>query len=316
MNSLLSEIFGCYYKVVTEIVNNSPLSIDEIKQIIEENGFSESCFHLLPKIETLPFIEKRGCKYYSLLENKIKLPLTNIEKSWLKAITNDVRFELFAPNYSNLIFDKIEPLYNQADFKFYDKYSDGDDFNNYYYKKYFNKINAALNTKTPIKIIYKSPKNRITVNHYIPLKFEFSSKDDKFRFFAARIKNNKLIDYVSLNMGRILDVRSSSETYEGSFDVESHIQKFDQTEHIIIEIYNDRNAIERFMVEFSSYRKESEFDDSKEICTTKIYYRKTDEIEVLIKLLSFGPTLKVIGPERFLKLLKYRIQKQYEMVKN
>ncbi len=68
------------------------------------------------------------------------------------------------------------------------------------------------------------------------------------------------------------------------------------------------------MVKFSTYRKNSEFDDNTQTCTTKIYYRKTDEIEVLIKLLSFGPTLKVLGPERFLKLFKYRIKKQCEMM--
>ena len=73
MNSLFSEIFGCYYKVITEIVNNSPLSVDEIRNTINENGFAESCFHLLPKLETLPFIEKIDGKYYSLLENKIKI---------------------------------------------------------------------------------------------------------------------------------------------------------------------------------------------------------------------------------------------------
>lgn len=315
MNSLFSEIFGCYYKVITEIVNNSPLSVDEIRNIINENSFAESCFHLLPKLETLPFIERKGNKYYSLLENKIKIPITNIEKSWLKAISNDPRFELFAVDYDKSKLDDIEPLYKQEQFKYYDKYSDGDDFGNYYYQKHFRKINAAIENSTPIKIIYQNPKGRITVNHYIPVKFEFSPKDDKFRFFAARIRNGKLIDYVCLNIGRILDVRNSNETYKGKLNLEPHLEKFDCEEPVVVEVYNDRNAIERFMVEFSTYRKNSEFDDNTQTCTTKIYYRKTDEIEVLIKLLSFGPTLKVLEPERFLKLFKYRIKKQYELIK-
>ena len=55
----------------------------EIREIINENGFAESCFHLLPKLETLPFIEKREGKYYSLLENKIKTSLKNNKKSIL-----------------------------------------------------------------------------------------------------------------------------------------------------------------------------------------------------------------------------------------
>lgn len=315
MNSLFSEIFGCYYKVITEIVNNSPLSVDEIRNIISQNGFAESCFHLLPKLDALPFIEKKDDKYYSLLKNKIKIPVTNIEKSWLKAISQDSRFDLFAENYDKHKLDDIEPLYEQEQFKYYDKYSDGDDFGNCYYQKYFRKINAAIENSTPIKIVYQNPKGRITINHYIPVKFEFSPKDDKFRFFAARIQNGKLIAYVCLNMGRILDVRNSDEIYKGKLNLEAHIEKFDSEEHVIVEIYNQRNAIERFMVEFSTYKKNSEFDDSAKTCTTKIYYRKADEIEVLIKLLSFGPTLKVLGPERFLKLFKYRIQKQYEIIK-
>ncbi len=315
MNNLFSEIFGCYYKVITEIVNNSPLSVDEIRNIINENGFAESCFHLLPKLETLPFVEKKGNKYYSLLENKIKMPITNIEKSWLKAISQDSRFDLFAEDYDKSKLDNIEPLYEQNLFRYYDKYSNGDDFGNCYYQKYFHKINDAMENRTSVKIVYQNPKGRITVNHYIPVKFEFSPKDDKFRFFAARIRNGKLIDYVCLNMGRILDVRNSNETYNGELNLELHIEKFDSEEPVIVEIYDERNAIERFMVEFSTYRKNSEFDENTKSCKTKIYYRKTDEIEVLIKLLSFGPTLKVLGPERFLKLFKYRIQKQYEMIK-
>lgn len=311
MNSIFSEIFGCYYKVITEIVNNSPLTVDEIRNIINENGFAESCFHLLPKLEMLQFIEKRDGKYYSLLKNKIKMPITNLEKSWLKAISNDIRFELFAEDYDKSKLDDTEPLYRQEQFRYYDKYSDGDDFGNYYYKKFFRKINAAMENSATVKIVYQSPKrNKITIGSYIPLKFEFSSKDDKFRFFVARIIKGKISDYVCLNMGRVLDVRNSKENFKGKLNPENNIDKFNCEEPVIAEIYDERNATERFMVEFSAYRKNSEFDDNTQTCTTKIYYRKTDETEVLIKLLSFGPTLKVLGPERFLKLFKYRIQKQ------
>ena len=110
MNNLFSEIFGCYYQVITEIVNNSPLSTEEIRNIININGYTETCFHLLPKLETLPFIEKRNGKYYSLLENKIKMPITNIEKSWLKAISKDSRFGLFVNDFDESILGNIEHI--------------------------------------------------------------------------------------------------------------------------------------------------------------------------------------------------------------
>lgn len=316
MNNLFSEIFGCYYKVITEIVNNSPISVNNIMQIINKNGFEESCFHLLPKIEALPFIEKRGDKYYSLLENKIKLPLTTLEKSWLKAISSDARFDLFNKIFDKSKLEEFEPLFEENQYKYYDKYSDGDDFCSENYKENFYKINDAIEKSKLIKIVYKSPKrDKVTVGHYIPIKFEFSSKDDKLRIFATRILDNKTKDYFCLNLNRILEVRYSNKTFDGNVNLDRHIEKFNSTEPIIVEIHNERNAIERFMVEFSTYQKNSEFNEETQTCTTKIYYRKSDETELLIKLLSFGPTLKVLGSKRFISLIKTRIQKQYEMIK-
>lgn len=315
MNNLFSEIFGCYYRVVQEIVNNAPLSEIEIQKIIRENGFAESCFYILPMLQELPFIEKKGDKYYSLLENKIKLPLTNIEKSWLKAISLDERFSLLSKEFDGSLLDGISPLYDQKFFKYYDRYSDGDNFSDISYIRYFHKINKAMDNRNVIKVIYRSPKNdKITIGHYIPLKFEFSSKDNKFRFYSARIRNGCVDDYVCLSMCRILDVRASNENFEGVLDLEKYIEKFEMEEPVIVEVYDKRNAIERFMVEFSSYKKYSEFDRLTNTCKTKIFYRKTEELEILIKLLSFGPVLRVLGPERFLRLFLYRVQKQEELL--
>lgn len=315
MNNLFSEIFGCYYRVVQEIVNNAPLSEIEIQKIIRENGFAESCFYILPMLQELPFIEKKGDKYYSLLENKIKLPLTNIEKSWLKAISLDERFSLLSKEFDGSLLDGISPLYDQKFFKYYDRYSDGDNFSDISYIRYFHKINKAMDNRNVIKVIYRSPKHdKVSVGDYIPLKFEFSSKDDKFRFYSARIRNGCVDDYVCLNMCRILDVRASNENFEGVLDLEKYIEKFEMEEPVIVEVYDKRNAIERFMVEFSSYKKYSEFDRLTNTCKTKIFYRKTEELEILIKLLSFGPVLRVLGPERFLRLFLYRVQKQEELL--
>ncbi len=316
MNNLFSEIFGCYYKVITEIVNNAPLTQAEIMEIINKNGFEESAFHLLPMIEKLPFIEIKNGKYYSLLKNKINMPVTNIEKAWLKSISQDERFNLLCENFDKSILDDTEPLYNNEMFKYYDKYSDGDDFENYYYQKHFRKINEAMEKGMPVKIAYQSPKrDRVTVGHYLPLKFEFSPKDDKFRIFNAKIRDGIIIDYICLNMSRVLEVRQSHEICPKNPNIEKHIEKFNSDEPVIVEIYNERNSIERFMVEFSTYNKSTEMNEQDETCVCKLYYHKSDETEILIKLLSFGPTIKILGSERFLELAKQRILRQCKLIK-
>ena len=68
------------------------------------------------------------------------------------------------------------------------------------------------------------------------------------------------------------------------------------------------------MVEFSAYEKSSEFDDKTEKCTATIFYSKDDETEVLIKILSFGPTIRVTSPPSFIRLIRERINKQAKLL--
>jgi hypothetical protein len=46
----------------------------------------------------------------------------------------------------------------------------------------------------------------------------------------------------------------------------------------------------------------------------KIYYYEVDEMELLITLLSFGPVIKVIGPDHFKEQLIGRIARQKQLL--
>ena len=48
-------------------------------------------------------------------------------------------------------------------------------------------------------------------------------------------------------------------------------------------------------------------------CT--IYYDKRWETELLIQVLSFGPVIKVLGPESFLEQVRERVEKQALLAK-
>ena len=43
-----------------------------------------------------------------------------------------------------------------------------------------------------------------------------------------------------------------------------------------------------------------------------VYYDSCDETEMIIRVLSFGPFLKVTAPARFVGLIKQRLQRQKE----
>ncbi len=73
-------------------------------------------------------------------------------------------------------------------------------------------------------------------------------------------------------------------------------------------IYN-RNALERTMLHFANYEKNTfKIDENTYKCY--IYYSRSMETEPLIEVLSFGPMVKVVGPSRFLEQVKARLIKQ------
>ena len=66
------------------------------------------------------------------------------------------------------------------------------------------------------------------------------------------------------------------------------------------------------MLHFSHLDKETERIDEDHYKIT-LYYEREDETELLIRVLSFGPVLKAIFPDDFVKKLCERLEKQKRM---
>ncbi len=66
------------------------------------------------------------------------------------------------------------------------------------------------------------------------------------------------------------------------------------------------------MLHFSHLEKETERIDERRYRLT-LHYEKDDETELLIRVLSFGPVLKVVYPAQFRDKLKNRIEKQRKL---
>jgi hypothetical protein len=68
------------------------------------------------------------------------------------------------------------------------------------------------------------------------------------------------------------------------------------------------------MLHFASYEKRTEYDEETNKYISYIYYDKQDENELLIRILSFGPVIRVLGPVSFLELVKERVRRQWELL--
>lgn len=295
---IFSEIYSLYYKTVGKILNEAferPLGESEVREIINENAFSESALFIIPALKSGRWNLLNG-NFSPALKHEYTLPLTLIEKRWLKSILADPKIKLFGLEIPELY--EVQPLFNYDDYKIYDKYADGDDFANPEYIANFRLILNAVKNESVISVKTVRRSGKEIEIQCVPVGFEYSLKDDKIRVKVSKCR------YSTFNLGRI--------TACGLFEGEQprfYKTKEPQTHALTLLIKDERNALERVSVHFSHYEKQaSRRDDGSYIL--KLKYNAEDETEILIRVLQFGPMVKVMGPETLVNSIKERLKRQ------
>ncbi len=293
---LFHEIYGTYYAIVTEILKRAAeedLTEKDILELVRREGFTET-------VTVIPDALKSG--RWPLLGGNYgspEIPLSNLEKMWLKALLSDPRIQLFTDHLQELQkgLEDVEPLYEEGFFVLFDRYEDGDDYADKTYVRNFRIIRSAMREKKKIRITYGGRRGNRT-HTLSPLKLEYSAKDDKFRLLGREDQKNITLNMASIRKVAMLD--------EGAVEADAYSGELCS---VIFELKDERKAMERCMIGFSDLQKETEkLDDSNYRVT--LHYYKEDETEILIRILSFGPLIKVTGPEQFLELVRGRVMKQ------
>ncbi len=317
---LFSEVYGSYYKALRHVLeafkNQNELKRDEITKIIDDTAFLDSAFFILPLLESGEWnLLKNNSNIFTTKfeSNCFKLPLSYLEKSWLKSLLNDVRINLFFSESEKKDLDKlfgdVLDLFEIKDFHFFDKALDGDPYEDILYINNFRAILLAIRNKSVIKISYVSKNGSSSFRHFYPIKLEYSIKDDKFRLICYHLKSTVYV-LTTLNLSRIENVLQSELIYISNF----YHSKIPSKQFVVLQIFDERNALQRCMIQFATYEKETEYDEINKTYTCKIFYNADDETELVIRVLSFGPMIKVLGPDRFFNEIKLRIKKQIELI--
>ena len=296
---IFSELYSAYYNAVAKILSkviDEDTTEKDLQNIIESTAFAESSFTILPSI-------KNG-KWQIINEDMTTpllapptMPLTNLQKRWLKAISLDPRISLFDVSFEGLEY--VKPLFTPEDYVVYDRYLDGDPYFDETYRRNFRTVLEAIKNKQSLRIGILNRKNQPVVMKVLPIKLEYSEKDDKFRMISKGDKSGGTI-----NIARIIHVEKCDES-------ELDFSRDKQIEHstVTLKIFDERNALERCMLHFAHFEKKVEkLDDYTYIAEIK--YDKEDETELVIRVLSFGPMVEVIEPEGFRSLIIQRLKKQ------
>ena len=297
---LFHEIYSSYYLAVSSVLREAVqggLTGKEMNALVQKYAFGESLLTIPDglKGEKWRLLHR---DFSTPLEEEPSMPLTTLEKRWMKALLLDPRIQLFDPDLTGL--EDVRPLFTPDMIVYYDRYSDGDDYQDPDYIRHFDTILRALREKQNLYISFESRMHAQPKLVVTPYYLEYSEKDDRFRLIAAGRKRRWVI-----NLSRIT-------ACEPAHYSEAIPLKEASSKTITFELEDRRNAMERVLLHFSHLEKETKrLDDNRYRVTLK--YDSNDETEMVIRILSFGSAVKVTEPESFIALLRERIGKQKQL---
>ncbi len=298
---IFSELYSAYYNTVAAILSSimdGASSDKDLQRIIAERAFGESVLSILPSLKN----EKWQLVHADMttpLQHKPTLPLTTLQKQWLKAISLDPRVQLFGVDFPAL--DDVTPLFTPEDYHVYDRYSDGDPYTDPEYVRQFRVILEAIRKGSQIKFNMTNRKGNTMFVRCRPVRLEYSEKDDKFRVITAGWRAVSTV-----NLSKIQNCTH----YQGPRQAHGKEQPT-LYDTVTVKIRDERNAPDRFLLHFAHFEKQAEKLDQKHY-QVKIRYDLNDQPEMVIRMLSFGPMVEVTEPQAFRDLMIEKLKKQLD----
>lgn len=317
-----SEIYSKYYYAVAQVLRQASIgeiSTRQINEIIADTAFTESGLYITPRLTdgTWPLLHEHDGMYRSAV-NALPQPLTALQRAWLRSILDDKRCCAFLREDERrdiiAALDTL-PLYDNGLTGSTDACSDADDYSSPQYAAIFRQILQAIHERRVLHITYTGARGNEIKGDYLPCRLEYSPKDEKFRLLALRIRRGEVIFSATINLARIDRIGMSAEKPELEPDYDDYITPSLADEPAVVEITDERNALERFMVQFANCEKKTRFDEESGKYICELTYRKDDETEILIRLLSYGPVVKVLAPDRLTVMIRQRIIQQSKLFK-
>lgn len=246
---IFSELYSVYYNTVAEILKaaiDHPLGKNELRRIVEERAFGESILNIEPSLTEgrWQLLKRDGT---TPVQSVPSMPLTMIQKRWLKAISLDSRIRLFQDEL--IEFPDVEPLFMEEDICIFDKYADGDNYRDGAYIKNFRRILDAIRNRYPLSIDVLNRRGHRTCIVLMPEYLEYSEKDDKFRLIGSGCRLGRTV-----NLGRIIRCAR----YTGQNVIRSNERKRRRPRSVQFELVDQRNALERVLMHFAHFEKQAE----------------------------------------------------------
>ena len=300
---LFNEIFGAYYKTIGIILNQSKkrLSAKEKNKIILENAFEDSLLTIPKKLDSgeWGFYDAAG---RTLLKHEYRLPISGLERDWFAVIAEDERFPLFAEADAPA---QKSSLRSSGLYVYFDRQRSEEPFHDEEYRTHFKTLCDKIRRKAPVRATFINRYGTQRTIDCLPLKIEYSFHEDRFRLVGETTSGRQL----TVNMDSIQKMEDSATVLE---EYLLQGQGSCLKKQIKLVLTDERDTLDRAMRQFSDLEKECRKLSGNKYDVT-INYRQEDEMEIIIRILSFGKSLMVYEPESVVDEIKHRIEKQKQL---
>lgn len=332
---LFHEYKNKYFHLIFTILSlaKDGITEEEIIKLIQENGYNDyefvdkngctlrqmilnKCYN---KENNLNLLKEENGKYYPIITEKGQAPLkvkfTSLEKQWLKdLISNEKARTLLEKDILNKLEESLKDVKNLS-------YGNIDITNNIislenvedkeFRKKFFVILKGIVEHRY-IKYTNIDKNGKVYKNQKaIPVRIEYSLKDDKFRVSFYSVAEKRPIMAVMDSLSEIsLEEKIKEEVLRK--DILTKIKDKYVDEPIILQVKDERSAMERFFMSFSSYERYARVIE-KDVYEIELYYYSFQKEEIIRKIISLGPYVKVKSPENIVETIMERITCAYNL---
>ena len=234
------------------------------------------------------------------------IPLSEIEKRWLLSVLDDSKVDYFLNReeinavkksiQENVFTDKT--FYDKAEHihmevlpmkyvKCFDQYHIQD---NRKEKEYVMMLAKAIIDRKTVFIRYHTLTGEIKEGNYNPILLEFSKDHNRFQGYFEISKTNKIVIF---NLSNIQNVEDTEE----KFDIEQakmNLQNYLNWQGLSTEIQfsDEKNTADRILTELAPWKKKCTYDKNSGIYQLKIDYQKSDQLDLVIRLMGYGSTIQ------------------------
>jgi hypothetical protein len=331
---LFHEYKNKYFHLVFRILNlaKDGLYKDEIIKLIGKEEYDEKIIGkdfktfegmLLNEYENsdnFNFLEESEGKFYSIINKEGNMPLkvrfSKLEKTWLNGmIKESVVQALLGKETIEKLERALEDVTegNNDVIEFTNKVRSHTPNDLVKLKDDFYAILEGIIKGKPI-IYTNVDKNGNEYNNQLalPIRIEYSLKDEKFRASLYSLEEERAI-MVSLHT--LKDVKIA-ENIASNINREDVLKKLKEKRYceipITIELEDIRGAMERCFMSFSSFERSSRAI-SENRYEIDIYYYTFEEAEVIRKIMSLGPYVKVKSPDRVRNIVIDKIKSAFSL---